>query len=213
MKAYLIEHWGSDEEIIRAARMSTNKGFQGWDKDFRLLKYLYINKHMTPFEMAGIHVEIECPIFVARQIVRHRTFSFNELSARYVKMPDKSWVPDAHRLCAQDTANKQAQSENKLEDKSASRLVKMIARHNEKAQELYKKLLDCGVPREVARTVLPLGRYTKFRMSGNLRNWLHFLTLRTDSHTQLETQTIAEMIGFFVQMKFPRTHSLWCTVP
>lgn len=78
-----IEHWGSDERIVEAARMSTNKGFQGWDTDAKLLRYLYEHKHFSPFEMAGMVVEVQAPIFVFREWHRHRTQSYNELSARY----------------------------------------------------------------------------------------------------------------------------------
>jgi hypothetical protein len=94
-----IEGWGRDERIIEAARMSTGKGFQGWDTDAKLLAFLYNNKHATPFEMAGLVIEVKAPIFVFREWHRHRTQSYNEMSARYIPLPDENYVPTrrAHR--------------------------------------------------------------------------------------------------------------------
>src|SRR3990172_6873635 len=94
----LVEHWGSDERIIEAARMSRGKGFQGWDKDEKLLAYLYNNKHATPFEMAGMVIEVKAPIFVFREWHRHRTQSYNEMSARYVPLPNENYLPTIKRL-------------------------------------------------------------------------------------------------------------------
>src|ERR1041385_5991189 len=92
----LIETWGSDERIVEAARISTNKGFLGWGTteapgDEKLLRYLYEHKHATPFEMAGMIVEVQAPIFVFREWHRHRTQSYNELSARYTLLPDTNY--------------------------------------------------------------------------------------------------------------------------
>jgi thymidylate synthase (FAD) len=94
----VIEHWGSDERVIEAARMSTNKGFQGWDTDEKLLAYLYNNKHATPFEMAGLVIEVKAPLFVFREWHRHRTQSYNEMSARYVPLPDENYTPSVERI-------------------------------------------------------------------------------------------------------------------
>src|SRR3990172_2230213 len=104
----LVEHWGSDERIIEAARMSTGKGFQGWDKDEKLLAYLYNNKHATPFEMAGMVIEVKAPIFVFREWHRHRTQSYNEMSARYIPLPDENYIPSVERLMMRGGTNKQA---------------------------------------------------------------------------------------------------------
>src|ERR1700693_5723146 len=112
----LIETWGSDERIIEAARMSTNKGFLGWGPkedgspgDEKLLRYLYEHKHSTPFEMAGMTLEIKAPIFVFREWHRHRTQSYNEMSARYTPLPDCNYVPTVERLMINaGKSNKQA---------------------------------------------------------------------------------------------------------
>src|SRR5436190_1143352 len=110
----LVESWGSDERIVEAARMSTDKGFVGWGTsdapgDEKLLKFLYENKHATPFEMGGLIVEVQAPIFVFREWHRHRTQSYNELSARYTPLPDVNYVPTVDRLMVNaGTTNKQA---------------------------------------------------------------------------------------------------------
>src|SRR5690349_15994092 len=89
----VVEFWGSEERIIEAARMSTDKGFRGWEEDQKLLSFLYRNHHMTPFEMCGAIFEIKAPIFVFREWHRHRTQSYNEMSARYIPIPDEHYMP------------------------------------------------------------------------------------------------------------------------
>src|SRR3970040_1542996 len=109
----LIEHWGSDERIIESPRMSTGKGCQGGDKDEKLLRYLYEHKHTTPFEMAGMTIEVQAPIFVFREWHRHRTQSYNEFSARYSELPNLFYVPSLERLknSGQSKSNKQGSQE------------------------------------------------------------------------------------------------------
>jgi thymidylate synthase (FAD) len=103
----LIESWGSDERIIEAARMSTGKGFTGWGTpekpgDEKLLRFLWKNQHATPFEMAGMTIEVKAPIFVFREWHRHRTQSYNEMSARYVPLPDETTCRRWTGCCSAD---------------------------------------------------------------------------------------------------------------
>lgn len=241
-----IESWGSDERIIEAARMSTNKGFKGWGKaecpkcgwtyegvdahakstcegcgfvgvnftdgDERLLGYLYRNKHSTPFEMAGLVIEVKAPIFVFRQWHRHRTQSYNEMSARYTPLPAEDYVPSVERLMVNSTKNKQAgkaKGASDLTEESAA-IARESMVNNYKAAELaYKAHLKAGVPKELARLVLPVARYSRMRASANLRNWLAFLTLRMDSHAQYEVRVYADAVGEFIKEKFPRTWKLF----
>ena len=102
----LIAFMGTDESIIEAARMSTNKGFISWEKDAPLLDYLYRNEHSSPFESCELVVEMMMPIFVCRELVRHRTFSYNELSARYTKMPNLHYLPEKDRIKKQSKITK-----------------------------------------------------------------------------------------------------------
>lgn len=215
--AFIVETWGSDEQIIEAARMSTSKGFQGWGDDEKpgdekLLKYLYSNKHMTPFEMAGLIVEIKAPIFVFREWHRHRTQSYNELSSRYTPLPDENYIPTVERLMMASGKNKQAAGVKDAEQLTESRaetyreaLKKMYADQ----QFLYTMALNMGVSKELARIHLPVGRYSRMRASANLRNWLAFLTLRMDEHAQWEIRQYANAVGTFISNQFPRTWELF----
>lgn len=237
----LVETWGSDERIIEAARMSTNKGFQGWGPiheghcvsrhvpasptdarsnltcnctpkhgDERLLRFLYENKHFTPFEMAGMIIEVQAPIFVFREWHRHRTQSYNELSARYTPMPDVNYVPTVERLLMTGGTNKQAQGTGAaLTGASARKFQEKLIEQYAESQRLYMQALDSGVPKELARCNIPVGRYSRMRASANLRNWLQFLTLRQDDAAQWEIRQYANAVADLVQANFPRTYNLY----
>lgn len=206
-----VEHWGSDERIIESARMSTGKGFQGWDTDMKLLTFLYSHRHMTPFEMCGLTLEIKAPIFVFREWHRHRTQSYNEMSARYIPLPDENYIPSVDRILMQGGSNKQAQSTNAKEmtegDVERNRIL--LSSFYKDAQEFYQMFLNEGWPKELARLVVPVGRYSRMRASANLRNWLQFLTLRMDSAAQWEIRQYANTVGVFIAQRFPRTWELF----
>lgn len=236
----LVESWGSDEQIIEAARMSTNKGFQGWDDswickecklsfcidmgtckgcggglrlskgDLHLLKYLWTNNHHTPFEMAGATFEIYAPIFVIREWHRHRTFSYNEMSGRYTELPNDYYIPSVERFmgAAQGQRNKQG-SESGFGETEAIRFQDVIADACIDARGAYRHLLDAGVAREVARMVLPVNQYSRFRASGNLRNWCGFLRLRLDKAAQFEIRSYAKVVAAELRQLFPRTMGLF----
>jgi thymidylate synthase (FAD) len=211
----LVESWGGDERIIEAARMSTAKGFQGWGTseapgDEKLLRYLYEHKHHTPFEMAGFAVEVQAPIFVFREWHRHRTQSYNELSARYTQLPDLFYVPSIERVMAskQSAMNKQGSAEG-FTEKDAIRIRSRIDQAQQKARKTYEGLLADGVAREVARVVVPVSQYSRMRASANLRNWLQFLTLRMAENAQWEIRQYANAVAEVVRAQFPRTWSLF----
>jgi thymidylate synthase (FAD) len=238
----LIETWGSDERIIEAARMSTDKGFQGWGPkhksgclgekaqegkatytspdrlfdgcqeagDEKLLKYLYQNKHDTPFEMAGLIFEIKAPIFVFREWHRHRTQSYNELSSRYTEFPNEFYVPSIERIqnAVQSTKNKQG-SEAGFTPEFASDFQDFIEESYQHARADYETMLTAGIAREIARLVIPVAQYSKMRASANLRNWLAFLTLRSAGAAQFEIRQYAIEVGKIIAEKFPRTWELY----
>jgi len=206
----LIDHWGSDERIIESARMSTNKGFEGWDKDSKLLAYLWKNKHHTPFEMGGMTIEVQAPIFVFREWHRHRTQSYNELSARYTELPNLYYIPSLERIMAgkQSTKNKQG-SEQGFDEGDALWLQKQLDFACSTSRKNYAYLLAQGLARELARLVVPVAQYSRMRASANLRNWLGFLTLRMDEHAQFEIREYANAVGELVKEKFPRTWGLF----
>ncbi len=214
----IVEHWGSDESIIEAARMSTDKGFLGWGTaekpgDERLLGYLYKNKHMTPFEMAGLVIEVQAPIFVFREWHRHRTQSYNEMSARYTPLPDLNYIPTIERLLINSkTGNKQAgtiKGSEELDEYGAREYQKNLAKMYESQENFYRDSLSMGVPKELARNHLPVGRYSKMRASSCLRNWLAFLTLRADNAAQWEIRQYAYAVQEILEGFFPRTLDLF----
>lgn len=214
----LVESWGSDERIIEAARMSTGKGFRGWGDDGapgdeRLLAYLWRNKHASPFEMAGAVVEVQAPIFVIREWQRHRTQSFNELSARYAPIPCVDYVPSVERLMIEvDASNKQAGAIDGAEpmcEEVARAYQGALRTQYQSAEALYSQALRCGVPKELARVHLPVGRYSRMRASANLRNWLAFLSLRMDAKAQWEIRQYANAVHDVLAELFPRTLALF----
>lgn len=210
----LVEAWGSDEGIIEAARMSTGKGFEGWDKDEKFLAYLYNNKHSTPFEMAGMIIEVKAPLFVFREWHRHRTQSYNEMSARYIPLPDENYMPTTERLMLganTATTNKQAQTvgQHQLTDEYAQFWNKKLAALYKQAQEVYNLGLVMGVPKELARLPVPVARYSRMRASANLRNWLAFLTLRKAPAAQWEIRQYADAVGDLIAERFPHTWALF----
>lgn len=218
----LIETWGSDERIIESARMSTNKGFRQWGTpeqpgDEKLLAFLYNNKHMSPFEMAGMTVEVCAPLFVFREWHRHRTQSYNEMSGRYTKLPDFNYVPTLDRALQVNapTDNKQAQgtAQKKLDTNDAVYWLQRLEQYYAEGEELYKQALSMGFSKELARLPITVGRYSKMRASANLRNWLHFTELRSDKAAQEEIRVYSDAALSMIKQAFPQTHKLICQVP
>lgn len=183
--------------------------------DARLLSYLYRNHHSTPFEFAGMVIEVQAPIFVFREWHRHRTQSYNEASARYAPLPDLNYIPSDERLRWYLTPgarliNKQAQGTGaELTDEGIRHYRLSLADHYSAAESRYQSMLNDGIPKELARLVLPVGRYSKMRASTNLRNWLAFMTLRCAPAAQWEMRQYANAVAKIIEEKFPQTYALW----
>jgi len=231
----LVETWGSDKTIIESARMSTGKGFLGWGPmhktdcprrqmlgsgvrvacdckepgDEKLLAYLYKHHHTTPFEMAGATFEIQAPIFVFREWHRHRTQSYNEMSARYIPLPDISYMPTIERLQMEGGANKQAQGSGKVTNAIATNFQSDLEEFYITVERIYQEALRNGIPKELARLVLPVSRYSRMRASANLLNWIRFLRLRAAPNAQWEIQQYANQVSIQLEQKFPRTMHLF----
>jgi thymidylate synthase (FAD) len=214
----VIETWGSDQAIIEGARMSTQKGFLGWGTpeepgDEKLLRYLYSNQHSTPFEMAGMTIEVQAPIMVFREWHRHRVpFGYSEASARYSPLPNMNYLPTLERCLVQQKGNKQAGSiegAQELTDSSAQSWLYDLEEFYKDAEYLYQDGLARGIPKELARLCLPVGRYSKMRATGNLRGWLGFCTLRAHSRAQYEIRVYAEQVVKEIALSFPKTAELF----
>ena len=199
----LVDYMGSDLAVEAAARISYGAGTRKISETRHLIRYLYRHKHLSPFEMCVMKFDIACPIFVARQWVRHRTASWNEYSGRYSVMPPTFFIPD--EVKTQSTTNSQGRS---TQDASAFAAGMMIT----EAQEdfaTYQELINLGVAREQARNVLPLSAYTRFFWKMDLRNLFHFLSLRLNPHAQKEIRDYALVIAKFVNSFFPISFAAW----
>lgn len=209
-----IDHMGSDARIVESARVSYKSGSKGDEADKKLLHYLYKNKHTSPFEMCKITFDIKMPIFIARQYIRHRMQAVNEVSARYTELPDEFYIPTEWRR--QDTKNKQGSlterdwnatpSDEDGEGPTMNEFFsKAVEAHSNECYTLYQELLKQGVAREMARMVLPLNIYTQFYATWDLKNLIHFVTLREDAHAQAEIQDYGKAIKSILTELFPWT--------
>lgn len=198
----LVDAMGDDSSVVQAARVSYGAGTKTAREDAALIDYLLRNYHMSPFEMCEIKLHMKLPIFVARQIIRHRTANVNEYSLRYSYAIEDFYVPDEEHILGQSKSNKQARgNEITKAEKQAARDI--IIRHSEKSLEEYRSLIDIGVAREIARTVLPVNMYTEWYWKIDLRNAFNFLKLRMDHHAQYETRQYANAVYEICSVRFP----------
>jgi thymidylate synthase (FAD) len=192
-----IDHMGSDEDVLEAARVCYKQG--GKSSDRTLLRYLMRHLHTTPFESGVIKIYAKLPIFVERQWVRHRTGGLNEVSARYSELPAEYYVPESLR--SQSETNKQGSGDVI----SVDNFLTDLKANNDRAFVNYQAGLKAGVARELARVGLPVGTYTEKYWWCNVHNILHFLSLRLDKHAQYEVRVYAEALGKIVERLFPQT--------
>lgn len=181
--------------------------------DEKLLRFLYEHYHDSPFEFGGAIIEVMAPIAVFREWHRHRTQSYNEMSARYTPLPDLNYIPSVERLMINaNAANKQAgtiKGADLLTVEKAQLYREALAKHYRQDENLYQWALETGVPKELARMHLPVGRYSKMRAQATLRNWLAFLTLRQAPAAQYEIRQYADAVAGIIKSLFPRTHKLF----
>lgn len=180
--------------------------------DEKLLCYLWEHKHHTPFEMAGMTIEVQAPIFVFREWHRHRTQGYNEMSARYTPLPNVNYIPSVERLMMNSKTNKQAgviKGADELTEQGAAIYQMQLERMYADQESLYQRALQNGIPKELARIHLPVGRYSRMRATANLRNWLAFLKLRMPNDAQYEIRMFANVVAQLIEEKFPRTYALF----
>lgn len=198
----LVDVMGDDSSIVQAARVSYGKGTKQVNEDRGLIRYLMRHEHTTPFEMVEFKFSCRMPIFIARQWIRHRTASVNEYSGRYSEMPELFFIPELETITGQSKTNKQGGSNEVLSEAEFWQI--RIRTEETKAYEDYKKKLESGMRKELARINLPLSQYTEWYWKIDLKNLLHFLKLRLDSHAQLEIrpygQVMADMVKEIVPM-------------
>jgi len=174
----------------------------------RLIKFLHKNKHMTPFESTQFTFRIKTPIFVARELFRHRSASYNEWSGRYSQMLPEFYLPDADRPLVQEGKPGDYYFVAGTEQQYADVSEKQAAVFQQ-AWNAYETLLESGVAKEVARNVLPLATYTYFYVTMNARNLMHFLELRNDSHALYEIRAVARKMEEIFAAKMPLTYAAY----
>jgi thymidylate synthase (FAD) len=191
----LVDYMGSDSRVVDAARVSYQQGTTAVQDDRNLIRYLIRNKHTTPLEKVVFEFHVKLPIFAARQWMRHRTGSFNEVSARYSVMKDEFYVPEEGKVRAQSKSNRQGSSDEAVTELPFEYTpTELMTEQVNDAYSAYETLHKAGVARELARNVLPVSLYTEFYWTVNLWNLMHFLALRLDGHAQYEIRVYGEAI-------------------
>jgi len=189
----------AEQLIAYMARVSNPANQNNTETSAKLIKYLIDHKHWSPFEMVNMCVEIETTRSVAAQILRHRSFSFQEFSQRYAEVTAKPVVPELRR---QDPKNRQNSIDDITKDVQDV-MDAIITEHFDDAIELYESLIKAGVAKECARDVLPLGTPTRLYMNGTIRSWLHYCQLRCANGTQKEHQIIAREVYKLLEEHVP----------
>ncbi len=203
MTVSLIHSTTDGDDLIAYMARVSNPANQNTKDSARLISYLIKHNHWSPFEMVNMCVSIETTRSIAAQILRHRSFSFQEFSQRYAAVTEPAIVPELRR---QDTKNRQ----NSVDDIDYLRQDFYSAKIQhlfDESYRLYNQLLEEGVAKECAREVLPLATPTHLYMNGTLRSWIHYCNLRCGNGTQLEHKRIADACKALIQQSFPDTYA------
>lgn len=202
IKATLLDHMGSDLTVVNAARVSFGKKSESMDeRDEKLIHYLGKHKHISPFGHCFASFHVKAPVFVARQLVKHKFLRWNEISRRYVDEPAEFYLPNPFRYAAKD--KKQGSSGNANSAVMHDEFDHDLAEHMEKSQELYAEMIDRGIAPELARGWLPQAAFTEWYWSGSLDAFSSMCNLRCTSDTQHETRLVAEQIDEQMAEIFP----------
>lgn len=197
----LVDYMGDDRAIPQAARISYGQGTKTVRGDEGLIRYLMRHMHTTPFEMVQAKFHVVLPVFSARQWMRHRAGTYNEMSARYSVLDREFYIPDASMLSPQSKTNKQGRDIEVLGPEESARVLDILKGDAARNYDHYLEMINdeedpgrVGLTRELARTNLPVSIYTQFYWSVNLHNLFHFLRLRADAHAQYEIRVYAQTI-------------------
>ena len=201
IKVTYIDHMGSDLSVVNAARVSFGKTHKAMTEgDTKLIHYLAKHKHMSPFGHAFASFHVKAPIFVARQLVKHKFLRWNEISRRYVKTDPEFYYPDYYRQASDD---KKQGSGDRVSDNVGNAAIKNVTRHMAQCLIQYQNLLSDGVCEEQARIVLPQNTITEWYWSGSLDAFIDMCNLRCKDDTQLETRLVADYIRVEMMKLFP----------
>lgn len=198
----------ADFAIVQAARVSYGDGTKKVSEDRGLIRYLMRHKHTTPFEMIEFKFHCKLPIFIARQIIRHRMCSVNEVSGRYSVIKDEFYFPEMENLRQQSKTNRQG-GDQVVEEGVAQDFLTELDRICNDSYDVYIRNLEAGISREQARMTLPVSIYTEWYWKIDLHNLLHFLALRCDAHAQWETRVFADAMLTLITPIVPWTIEAW----
>lgn len=204
----LVDVMGNDRTPAQTARTSfRNRKERTAEEDAKLTDYLVRHRHTTPLEFCQLLFYVKMPIFVARQFVRHRTQSINEISYRYVQAAREFYVPALDRMQRKSESNKQGSSSELVDEpERCAQIIKLIGND---AFNAYELLLEKGLAPELARTVLPCGTYTEWFARIDLHNFLHMMGLRLDPHAQFEIRVYAQAMLDLAEPIFPTAIASW----
>ncbi|MGZ8432815.1 MAG: FAD-dependent thymidylate synthase [Candidatus Binatia bacterium] len=211
----LVDHMGGDISVVRAARVSYDSAWRAGEdqgSDARLINYLWKNHHSTPFEAVTFTFEVKAPIFVFRQWHRHRMWTYNELSARYRELPEEFYLPKPEHIGVQSQSSKQARDLKEMSPTELAKAEQYIGAMKAQAESAfltYRLLLANDVPKELARSVLPVATYSHMFASVDLLNLFKFLTLRCHSHAQHEIRVYAEAMLELIRPIVPVCVKAW----
>ncbi|MDQ6857955.1 MAG: FAD-dependent thymidylate synthase [Chloroflexota bacterium] len=213
----VIDYMGDDAAVVQAARVSYGAGTKKVREDAGLINYLMRHRHTSPFEMCELKIHVKMPIFVARQFLRHRVASANEVSGRYSILDREFYMPVPEKLASQAKTNRQGRGDVLSEAESA-RVLEILRADAASAYSHYEEMLNeidgevvdperQGLARELARMNLPVSLYTQLYWKMDLHNLLHFLNLRADAHAQYEIRVYAEALLEIVKQWVPLTYA------
>ncbi len=190
-----------ESSLVEIARASSSREDKT-EEPYKLIKFLIDHRHWSPFEHSFMTVEIITSKIVSIQFLRHRSFYFQEFSQRYAKVEEIEPI----ELREQAIKNRQSSTTDIGNmDVQGRSLNQVVDSHIETTKSLYNMLIENGVAKECARSILPMATQTKLYMTGNIRSWIHFLELRDDPHAQLEAQLAAKEIKKIFIQQFPLT--------
>jgi len=202
-KVTLIHSTVDGDELIAYMARVSNPANQDNQNSSKLIKYLIKHKHWSPFEMVNMCVEINTTRSISAQILRHRSFSFQEFSQRYAQI-DSLGDPIVPALRSQDLDNRQNSIDDIGVNCQAEWFAEIAALYSQSSR-LYKQMLNAGIAKECAREVLPMASPTRLYMNGTLRSWIHYVELRTSNGTQKEHRDIAQACKTLIKTQFPLT--------
>ena len=203
-KVTLVHSTKDGDELIAYMARVSNPTNQANPNSSKLIKYLITHKHWSPFEMVNMCVEINTTRSISAQLLRHRSFSFQEFSQRYAQI-DSLGDPIFPALRSQDQENRQNSIDN-IGVNCQAEWFKEIGAVYSQSSKLYKQMLNAGIAKECAREILPMASPTRLYMNGTLRSWIHYCDLRTGNGTQKEHRDIALEIQQLIKQNYPQTY-------